>query len=134
MRSTPEGEDFGIGAVAHHFGLAEHVLRHWESTGLLNPARDPAGRRRYTAVDTQRIAMILRAKQAGLGLDSIRAMFNTTSADTRRDVLRHQHETLTATITAARSALAIVECALACEHDDFTQCPHFQAEVAEYLS
>jgi DNA-binding transcriptional MerR regulator len=40
-----------IGALAARFGLATHVLRHWESMGLLHPVRDAGGRRRYGADD-----------------------------------------------------------------------------------
>lgn len=28
-----------IGEIAGHFGLPTHVLRHWETIGLLSPAR-----------------------------------------------------------------------------------------------
>jgi DNA-binding transcriptional MerR regulator len=55
----------GIGAVSERFGLATHVLRHWEAMGLLTPARDAAGRRRYKTADLTRVAVILRAKEAG---------------------------------------------------------------------
>jgi DNA-binding transcriptional MerR regulator len=44
-----------IGAVAENFGLATHVLRHWESVGLLTPERDAAGHRRYREHDLTRI-------------------------------------------------------------------------------
>ncbi|WP_025352800.1 MerR family transcriptional regulator [Nocardia nova] len=131
MRSTPEDAESGIGAVARRFGLAEHVLRHWESEGLLEPARDTAGRRRYRTADLVRVAMILRAKQAGLGLEAIREMFEAPVH--RREILRRQRAALTATIAAAQSALTLVDCALDCEHDDFTRCPHFHAAVAEHL-
>ncbi|WP_375546893.1 MerR family transcriptional regulator [Streptomyces gossypii] len=33
-----------IGALAARFGVATHVLRHWESKGLLHPGRDAGGR------------------------------------------------------------------------------------------
>ena len=35
MKSSP----MTIGQVADHFRLPTHVLRHWESVGLLTPAR-----------------------------------------------------------------------------------------------
>ncbi|WP_340688600.1 MerR family DNA-binding transcriptional regulator [Amycolatopsis coloradensis] len=37
-----------VGEVAERFGLATHVLRHWESVGLLKPAR-AAGSRSFCA-------------------------------------------------------------------------------------
>lgn len=45
--------------------------RHWESMGLLAPARVTAGRRRYGEGDLYRVAAIPRAKQAGFSLDEI---------------------------------------------------------------
>src|ERR1044072_4881292 len=61
-----------IGEVAAHFGLPTHVLGHWESVGLLSPARVSGERRRYTREDMFRVASIVRAKQAGLPLPAIR--------------------------------------------------------------
>jgi hypothetical protein len=42
----PEDAELTIGELAARFGLATHVLRHWETKGLLSPARRVAGRRR----------------------------------------------------------------------------------------
>ncbi|MFE4796081.1 hypothetical protein ACFRFL_13430 [Streptomyces sp. NPDC056708] len=33
-------------------------------------------------------------------------------------------------IAAAQASLDLVECALGCEHDDFTRCPHYRTHVA----
>ncbi|MEV6130679.1 MerR family transcriptional regulator [Streptomyces violaceusniger] len=118
-----------IGEVAERFGLATHVLRHWETAGLLHPARDSAGRRRYGEDDLVRVAVVLRAKEAGLGLDTIRALTAATEPAARRDILRHEAETLRSRIAAARDSLALVECALGCEHDDLTRCPHYRRQV-----
>ncbi len=62
MKSTGE---FTIGELAHEFGLATHVLRHWESMGLLRPGRNGAGQRRYGRADLARVAMILIGKDEG---------------------------------------------------------------------
>ncbi|OOC03035.1 helix-turn-helix domain-containing protein [Amycolatopsis azurea] len=115
-----------VGEVAERFGLATHVLRHWESVGLLKPARS-GDRRRYDDGDLYRVSVILRAKEAGLSLDGIREMFQKPEA--REAVLRRHKEELTRRIAAAQSSLAIIDCALGCEHDDFTQCAHFRAAV-----
>ncbi|MEU1481969.1 MerR family DNA-binding transcriptional regulator [Streptomyces sp. NPDC005760] len=54
-----------IGALAARFGLATHVLRHWESMGLLHPvhdrralypARDPACRGRRAPIEDSRVS------------------------------------------------------------------------------
>jgi MerR family copper efflux transcriptional regulator len=119
-----------VGGAAERFGLATHVLRHWEATGLLSPARDSADRRVYGPGDLYRMAVILRAKEAGLGLDSIREMLTTRDAAARRDILRRQHDDLVRRIAELEYSVALVECALDCDHEDFTQCPEFQATMA----
>ncbi|MDT0345167.1 MerR family transcriptional regulator [Streptomyces litchfieldiae] len=83
-----------IGALAARFGLATHVLRHWESMGLLHPERDAGGRRRYGADDLTRVAIILVSKEAGLGLDTIRSLSATVDRATRHTILRHEAEQL----------------------------------------
>ncbi|MBE1573418.1 MerR family transcriptional regulator [Amycolatopsis roodepoortensis] len=116
-----------VGEVAERFGLATHVLRHWESVGLLEPAR-AGGRRRYDDNDLHRIAIILRSKEAGLSLDGIREMFGKPSE--RESILKRHKEELERRIAAAQASLTIVDCALGCEHDDFTRCAHFREAVA----
>lgn len=55
-------EQFGIGELAARFGLATHVLRHWEDEGLLLTAARVGGRRRYDDAQVARVVMILRGK------------------------------------------------------------------------
>ncbi|MDW6056988.1 MerR family transcriptional regulator [Streptomyces sp. FXJ1.4098] len=126
-------EPMSIGAIAQRFGLATHVLRHWESMGLLTPARDAAGRRRYGITDLTRVAVILRAKEAGLSLDTIRSLAATADPTQRRDILCEEAEALRSRIAAAQASLDLIECALDCDHEDFTQCAHFQQMVADRI-
>lgn len=126
-----EREPMGIGALAGRFGLATHVLRHWEAMGLLTPARDAAGRR-YGTADLTRVAVILRAKEAGLSLDTIRSLAAADPA-TRRNILRVEAEALRSRIAAAQASLALVECALDCDHEDATQCAHSRRAVADRI-
>ena len=76
-----------IGDIAERFGVPAHVLRHWESMGLLAPSRAEGQRRRYGPDDLYRVAVILRGKEAGFSLDDIREMMSTRDAAARRDVL-----------------------------------------------
>ncbi len=121
-----------IGDVAARFGLATHVLRHWEAMGLLTPSR-VGDRRRYTEADLYRVASILRAKEAGFGLEDIREMLTVRSAPARHEVMRRHRDTLEARIAMARSALAMLEGGLTCEHDDLMTCPNFQSLIEETL-
>lgn len=117
-----------IGEIAARFGLATHVLRHWESEGLLAPARVVAGRRRYRSADLYRVATILRAKEAGLSLEQIRELIHV-AGPARRKILQRHREDLVARIDALQDSLRFIEGGLECDHDDFTACPHYQAMV-----
>jgi MerR family copper efflux transcriptional regulator len=87
MKSTG-AEELTIGELADRFGLATHVLRHWESVGLLNPRRAAGDRRRYTTADLTRVAVILIGKDAGLGLAQLRELLATDNPMDHPDVLR----------------------------------------------
>ena len=118
-----------IGEIAGRFGLATHVLRHWESAGLLAPARVVGGRRRYRSADLYRVATILRAKEAGLSLEQIRELITVVVPARRREILLRHREDLVARIDALRDSLAFIDGGLECEHEDFAACPHYQAMV-----
>jgi MerR family transcriptional regulator, copper efflux regulator len=70
MKSSSD-RTWSVGEVAERFDLPTNVLRHWESVGLLEPARDSAGRRRYGLDDVSRVAAIQRSKAAGMSLDQV---------------------------------------------------------------
>ncbi|MFB7449027.1 MerR family transcriptional regulator [Streptomyces sp. NPDC056194] len=119
-----------IGELAGRFGLATHVLRHWESAGLLEPARDTHGRRRYDAGHITRVAVVLRAKAAGLALDDIRELLRAGDPAVRRQRLEAHREELRRRVAEAQACLDLVECALGCAHDDLADCPRFREAVA----
>ena len=123
-----------IGDIAARFGLATHVLRHWETMGLLTPARIGGDRRRYGTDDLYRVAAILRAKEAGFSLDDVRAMISTSDPVERRAILVRQRAELARRIAEAQASLELIDCALDCEHEDLPGCPHFQAKLAERIS
>jgi DNA-binding transcriptional MerR regulator len=119
-------QTFSVGEVAERFGLATHVLRHWESMGLLAPQRVAGDRRRYTSDDVYRVAVIRRAKQAGFTLDAIREMLDADKRARIAIMRRHQAE-LRDRITVLQASLDMLERGLQCPHEDFTTCPKFQA-------
>ncbi|QEV65359.1 MerR family transcriptional regulator [Streptomyces chartreusis] len=120
-----------IGALAARFGLATHVLRHWEAMGLLHPGRDAGGRRRYGPDDLTRVATILVLKEAGLGLSTIGSLSTTVDRATRQEILRPAAEELRSRIAAAQASLALIEGGLNCEHEEVTRCPNYQRLIAE---
>jgi DNA-binding transcriptional MerR regulator len=109
------------------------VLRHWESVGLLSPARVEGGRRRYARDDLFRVAAIVRTKQAGLPLADIRAFLTATDPAARKDVLRRNHRALQARMAALQSALDLLEAGLNCPHEDIATCPNYRARLAELV-
>lgn len=131
MKSTAAG--WTIGELASLSDVATHVLRHWESEDLLSPRRSAAGHRRYRPDDVYRVATILLAKEAGLGLSEIRAM-TTGSSQQRTSVLHAHRAELQNRIAAAQACLALIECALECNHENIVTCPHFRAAVAHRVT
>ncbi|MFK4065741.1 MerR family transcriptional regulator [Streptomyces sp. NPDC029674] len=123
-----------IGALAARFGLATHVLRHWEAMGLLHPGRDAGGRRRYGADDLTRVATILVLKEAGLGLNTIRVLSTTVDRAARHEILRPTAEELRSRIAAAQASLELIEGGLNCAHEDVTQCPNYRRLIAERIA
>jgi MerR family transcriptional regulator, copper efflux regulator len=120
-----------IGELAGRFGLATHVLRHWEDEGLLTPAGRVGGRRQYDESHVARVVMILRAKAAGLSLEQIRRMFDAPTGPERKQVLAEQDAVLDEQIRQAQQSKELIAHALTCEAPDFTQCPRFHQLIAE---
>ena len=131
MKSSDEDGDVSISELAKHFGVATHVLRHWESVELLVPHRSSVGHRVYGRADRFRVAAILQAKRAGMGLEDIREILTAATPAKRNAVLHRQRDQLIARIADAQSALALVDSGLNCEHGDVAMCPRFESVLAE---
>jgi DNA-binding transcriptional MerR regulator len=128
MKSTVDAE-LTIGELAGHFDLAPHVLRHWESVGLLVPARRVNGRRRYGRDHLTRVAVIVHGKQVGLGLAELRAILTSADGTGRRDVLKRHRDALDRHIAQAQASRRLVDHAISCDAEDFMYCPNFQRLV-----
>ncbi|MDX2380475.1 MAG: redox-sensitive transcriptional activator SoxR [Acidimicrobiia bacterium] len=63
---------FTVGEVADRAGVATSALRFYESNGLINSDRTPAGHRRYSADVLRRVSFIRVAQRVGLSLAEIR--------------------------------------------------------------
>lgn len=132
MKSSGELPQLRVGDVASRFGVETHVLRHWETMGLLTPERDSAGRRRFGRDDLVRVAAIQVNKQAGMSLEQIGILFDGEAPD--RHVLLEEHlSELDQRIADLQAARAMTEHAMGCEAHDVTRCPRFRATVAEQL-
>ena len=133
MKSSEHATPWSVGDVAGKFGLATHVLRHWEDVGLLQPARDSAGRRRYGMDDLVRVAVIVRSKLAGMGLDQIAVLLDADAVDRHR-VLQEHVEELDRRAAEMQRHRDMTLHALRCQAHDVATCPRFQAYVADLVS
>lgn len=125
--------EYSIGEVAARFGLATHVLRHWEDVGLLTPARRVAGRRVYDATHLTRVAEILLGKEAGFSLEQLRGLFLAPDRMRRRELLRGQLAQVRERIARLTLSQTLLEHAMRCRHPDYQACPHYQAMVLARL-
>lgn len=121
-----------IGELANRFGLATHVLRYWETMGLIAPGRVAGGQRRYDGSDLERVAMILMGKDAGLGLRELRDLLSTPNPMDHADLLRHHVRVLDRRITQAQTAKELIEHALSCPKR-FDECPHARDRIASRI-
>lgn len=134
MKSSARAEGpWSVGQVAEKFDLPTNVLRHWETVGLLTPARDSADRRRYTPEDVVRIAVIQRSKAAGMSLEQIATLLDSESPG-RHKVLEEHIADLDRTMEEMRISRAMTEHALHCHAHDIAQCPRFKAHLDDLLA
>jgi DNA-binding transcriptional MerR regulator len=127
------GVEYSIGELAARFGLATHVLRHWEDVGLLSPARRVAGRRVYGPEHVSRVAEILLGKDAGFSLEQLREVFTAPDRQRRRELLRGQLAQVQERIARLMLSQTLLEHGLRCRHPDYRSCPRFQAMVLARL-
>ena len=106
---------FTIGEFARHGRVSVRMLRHYDSMGLLRPARvDPvSGYRFYAAGQLARLNRIIALKDFGFSLDQVRAMLDgQVSAEQLRGMLRLRQAELQSRLTADTARLAQVEARL----------------------
>ncbi|MEU8236192.1 MerR family transcriptional regulator [Actinoplanes sp. NPDC048967] len=121
--------EYSIGELADRFGLATHVLRHWEDMELLTPERRVAGQRVYRTADVTRVAEILLGKDAGFSLEQLRELFTAPDRRQRRKVLHSQLSQVRERIARLTLSQTLLEHGLRCRHKDYQSCPRFQAMV-----
>ncbi|MEN8671806.1 MerR family transcriptional regulator [Nocardioides sp.] len=131
MKSSPR-ETWSVGELASRFDLATHVLRHWEDVGLLRPARDSAGRRRYGRDELVRVAVILRNKAAGMSLEQIAVLLDAGAPDRHRVLEAHLAD-LDRRMQEMELSRQMTEHALRCRAHDVANCPRFRTGIEDLL-
>lgn len=73
--TRPDGQDqrsLSIGEAAQRLKVSVDSLRYYEKEGLVSPARDPSGRRRYDAAAIATLEVVRLLRDAGIRIDPIR--------------------------------------------------------------
>lgn len=130
MKSSDTEATLTIGDLAQRFGLATHVLRHWEAMGLIAPATRVNGRRRYSEGQAARVATIVHSKQAGLRLDQLRDILAAPTVAVRRELLREHRADLERRIREIKMSQEMITHAMECDADDFTLCAAYRKIIA----
>lgn len=130
MDTTARETGFNIGEAARASGVTAKMVRHYESIGLLPPARrTEAGYRQYGMDDVRILQFIHRGRALGFSLDQIAGLLalwrdkQRASADVRRLALEHIDELdrKIAELEAMKRTLAAL--ASSCHGDDRSDCP-----------
>ncbi len=73
-----------IGVVSKRTGCKIETIRYYERVGLLPPpARSEGGTRQYGETAVKRLTFILRARQLGFSLDTVRALLALADGEER---------------------------------------------------
>jgi Cu(I)-responsive transcriptional regulator len=121
---------FNIGEAARASGVTAKMVRHYESIGLLPPARrTEAGYRLYGTEDVRMLQFIHRGRALGFSLDQIADLLalwrdkDRASADVRRLALAHiaELDRKIAELEAMKRTLATL--ASSCHGDARSDCP-----------
>jgi DNA-binding transcriptional MerR regulator len=111
-----------IGDAAAALGIAAHVLRHWESLGLLAPARSSSGHRSYDEQTLNQARMIRTLQRAGLSLEQIRRIGRGDNAD-RTALIDTKRAEIHDRIGLLRAADGFLTHIVTCRHAVLADCP-----------
>ncbi|MFI0240361.1 MerR family transcriptional regulator [Streptomyces sp. NPDC016845] len=106
---------FTIGDFARHGRVSVRMLRHYDATGLLRPARVDAvsGYRHYTAAQLARLNRIIALKDLGFTLQQVRDIVDEkVGVEELRGMLRLRQAELETAVAAAEARLVQVEARL----------------------
>lgn len=118
-----------IGEAARASGVSEKMIRHYEAIGLLRPARQANGYRRYAAPDVAVLRFIRHARDLAFSLEDIRKLLalwhdrGRTSAEVRGLALSHVAALEEKARTLQAMADSLRHLAAHCHGDARPDCP-----------
>ncbi len=111
-----------IGDAAAAVGVDAHVLRHWESVGLLHPVRSGSGHRSYDAETLDRARLIRALQRTGLSLSRIREL-GLSGHEQRLALLAEERARLRRRIELYEATDRFFAHVAECEHPIISECP-----------
>jgi Cu(I)-responsive transcriptional regulator len=127
---APRSETMNIGEAAAATGLSAKMIRHYESIGLVGPARrTEAGYRRYDESDLRTLRFVRHARELGFPLERIGTLVSLwrdpkrASADVKQVALEHVAELDRQIALLKRMRDALSHTAEHCHGDHRPGCP-----------
>ncbi len=118
-----------IGEAARASGVSEKMIRHYESIGLLRPAREANGYRRYGEADIAVLRFIRHARDLAFPLEEVRRLLalwqdrGRASAEVRAIALTHVAALEEKAESLHRMAESLRHLAAHCHGDARPDCP-----------
>lgn len=131
MRST---DALTIGQLARRTGLAVSAIRYYETKGLIQPARNSGGQRRFRRADIRRLSFVQIAKNFGFTLPEISALMAELPdqrTPTKRDwekISRQFHRRLDAQIKTLEQLRDNLDGCIGCGCLSLQKCRLYNAE------
>lgn len=100
--------------AAEQCGVSANALRYYERVGLLGPVeRDAAGRRRYDEQAIAQVVFVIRMRQTGMTIRTLREYLDLMRAgehtiDRRREILLEHQDRLLRQRTAIDACLGLM--------------------------
>ncbi|MEV5649888.1 MerR family transcriptional regulator [Nocardia sp. NPDC052254] len=117
-----------IGDAAAAVGVEPHVLRHWESVGLLYPARSGSGHRAYDSKTLDQARLIRAMQRTGLSLSRIREL-GLSRHEQRLALLADERARLRRRIELYEATDRFLAHIAECKHSIIAECPGCSAFV-----
>ncbi|HZP31370.1 MAG TPA: MerR family transcriptional regulator [Acidimicrobiia bacterium] len=124
-----------IGEVATRAGVATSAVRYYERRGLLRADARQSGQRRYRPETLRRLVFIGMLQAAGLALDDIEGILNTSTVTEWKAIAARRLTDLDEKIAQLQHAREVLAAALFCRYDHpATQCRIMGAEIDRRLA
>lgn len=110
-----------IGEAARRVEVEAHVLRHWESVGVIVPSRDAGGRRDYGSGDVVKGRIVRACQELGMSLREVASILLDSRAS-RRFVIERRLAHIAEQRAKLDAAEEFLRHVIDCRATDVSQC------------